>query len=244
MHDFAITTNFTIFMFHPFKFNVSGIWDGKAGFKLDKEAGSVFYILPRYCKSESEIIQFRTEGCFVYHTTNAFEEGDEIVLTACKHIDDLQAISFELSLSDVPKNSKVSINEWRFNLKTKKSSEEGFFKEFNQEFPTINPNYVGIKNQFSYYFRDDVPSMTKFDRKTKELIGYNYEDGFLGGEPFFVPRFKGESEDDGYLMNFVENNKTRKSYFLIVDAMNMKLISKIKLPRRVPQGFHGTWIQQ
>jgi len=45
---------------------------------------SKFGIIPRHARREEEIIWFEAKAGFVFHTVNAWEEGDEIILVACR----------------------------------------------------------------------------------------------------------------------------------------------------------------
>ena len=59
----------------------------------------------------------------------------------------------------------------------------------------------------------------------------------------FLPRDpNSEREDDGYIVAFVHDEKEWKSELQIVNAMNLKLEATVKIPSRVPYGFHGTFI--
>ena len=86
---------------------------------------------------------------------------------------------------------------------------------------------------------------------------FMYPPGCYGGEPMFVPRIissldsctdhGGGAEDDGYVLVFMHNEVTGKSELLVLDASSsggssMELLASIKLPSRVPYGFHGTFI--
>ena len=64
------------------------------------------------------------------------------------------------------------------------------------------------------------------------------------GEFVFVPAESGTSEDDGWLMGFVYDAATDTSSFQIVDAHDFAAapVAVVKLPRRVPYGFHGNWV--
>lgn len=42
-------------------------------------------MLPRYATSDAEMKWFEIDACFVYHTLNAWEDGDNIVLFACRY---------------------------------------------------------------------------------------------------------------------------------------------------------------
>ncbi len=54
----------------------------------------------------------------------------------------------------------------------------------------------------------------------------------------------GSGESDGWLMGFVYDRARDASDLVILDAQRMdaKPVARIKLPARVPQGFHGNWI--
>lgn len=56
----------------------------------------------------------------------------------------------------------------------------------------------------------------------------------------------GANEDDGYVMLYVHNEKTEESNFLVMDATspNLDIVANVKLPRRVPYGFHGLFVSE
>ena len=245
MHDFAISKNHTIFMVHPLILNIEDALSGTAGFKFHKEKSSIFHIGPRYWENQKEFIQFETEGHFIFHTGNAFEENDEIIMTACKYSDELRVLknAFVLENSELEDiGTTVNLVTFKFNMRTKKVKQEIHFPNLSLEFPVINQNYVGIKNQFTYLTCSNKPGILKFDGETNESKIFSFEDGSNCGEVIFAPKIKSKTEDDGYLMTFVYHEKTDSSTFEIFDAKEMKRITKVPIPRRVPSGFHGTWI--
>ncbi|HWO68938.1 MAG TPA: carotenoid oxygenase family protein, partial [Umezawaea sp.] len=56
------------------------------------------------------------------------------------------------------------------------------------------------------------------------------------------PRDASAGEDDGVLMGFVYDRHTDRSELAIVDAQSLQDVASIKLPHRVPAGFHGNWV--
>jgi carotenoid cleavage dioxygenase-like enzyme len=79
--------------------------------------------------------------------------------------------------------------------------------------------------------------------------------GWYAQECSFVPRKKGTSEDDGWLLTFVfdesqldtEGNApiNARSELWVIDAQGMQeVVARILLPQRVPYGLHGCWFSK
>ena len=62
------------------------------------------------------------------------------------------------------------------------------------------------------------------------------------GEFVFHPSPDRSAEDDGVLMGYVHDRATDRSELAILDAQTMQNVASIKLPHRVPSGFHGNWV--
>ena len=63
------------------------------------------------------------------------------------------------------------------------------------------------------------------------------------GEFVFVPRHDDAAEDDGVLMGFVFDPATQRSDLTLLDAGTLETVAAIHLPDRVPNGFHGNWVE-
>ena len=69
--------------------------------------------------------------------------------------------------------------------------------------------------------------------------------GFVAGEPTFVPAAGSDPRsDEGWLMFYLHDENREKTEFVILDANNFANdpVARVKLPQRVPYGFHGSWI--
>ncbi|CAJ2499719.1 Uu.00g025720.m01.CDS01 [Anthostomella pinea] len=80
-------------------------------------------------------------------------------------------------------------------------------------------------------------------------------EGWYAQEPRFVAREQAESEDDGWLLTYVFDESQLNadgacgdetaSELWIIDARNMKdVVTRVKLPQRVPYGLHGAWFSE
>lgn len=87
-------------------------------------------------------------------------------------------------------------------------------------------------------------AVVKYDLATGRSIHHPFGRGRTGGEGVFVPRLQARSEDDGYVMTFVYDDREGTSELVILDAQNFDAapVARVLLPQRLPYGFHGAWI--
>ncbi len=249
-HDMAITENYSILMDLPIVFTEQGLRNKLWTIHHDENLPTRFGVLPRHGNGES-IRWFEFPGCYIYHVVNAWEEGDEVVMYCCKMIDNGRSPSKSYGpyapMVDVLALRAV-LTKWTMNMKTGACKEEQVDDAIN-EFPVINLGLTGRKTRFSYHVSVPDTDTQVFDG----LLKYNLSDGShirhsfgaecFGSEPVFAPRFNAKSEDDGYVISFVSDPETGNSKAVIIDAQNFsdKPVAEVKIPQRVPLGFHGTW---
>jgi carotenoid cleavage dioxygenase-like enzyme len=64
------------------------------------------------------------------------------------------------------------------------------------------------------------------------------------GEPMFVPRPKGEAEDDGVLLSVATYPNGDASQLLILDAATLDEYARATAPHCLPYGFHGQFYRE
>ena len=86
--------------------------------------------------------------------------------------------------------------------------------------------------------------LLKYDFKTQQPTIHDFGQQVEIGEAVFAPKINGQLEDDGYIMLFTYDKQSNSSEFVILDAQKFidEPIARIKLPRRVPHGLHGSWM--
>ncbi|HEY9871969.1 MAG TPA: carotenoid oxygenase family protein [Candidatus Obscuribacterales bacterium] len=255
MHDFAITENYTIFMDLPLTFRLQRMQRGEPAFMFEPDSPSRFGILPRH-GDNSNIRWFEAPACYIFHTMNAYEDGDEVVLVACR----MNATSV-LGSSTQPQEHEGDnpgiqsdipfLHRWRFNLKTGAVQEEQL-DDKPGEFPRVNEQFLGQPTRYGYLGRSAAGSMPKFDG----LIKYDLDSGSsqthefgrerYGGEGVFAPSSHATAEDDGWLLTFVHDEVEGTSELVVVDVKDMTAepVARILIPERVPYGFHGSWVEE
>ena len=91
---------------------------------------------------------------------------------------------------------------------------------------------------------DRYDGLVKYDNENGTSKTHWYGDGKFGSESPFIPSETALDEDDGYVLTFVTDERNDSSEALILDAKNIDRapLAKIKIPQRVPLGFHGCWV--
>ncbi|XP_059665615.1 9-cis-epoxycarotenoid dioxygenase NCED2, chloroplastic-like [Cornus florida] len=246
MHDFAITENYVVIPDQQVVFKLQEMIRGGSPVIYEKNKKSRFGILSKNARNASDIIWVESPETFCFHLWNAWEEPESnevVVIGSCMTPPDS-------IFNECDENLKSVLSEIRLNLKTGESTRRAIIQDSDQinlEAGMVNRNRLGRKTRFAYLAIAEpwpkVSGLAKVDLSTGEVEKFVYGDRRYGGEPFFVPRDpNSEREDDGYIMAFVHDEKTWKSELLIVNAMNLELEASVKLPSRVPYGFHGTFI--
>jgi carotenoid cleavage dioxygenase len=257
MHDFAVTEDYTIFMDLPLTFRQERHKRGEPAFAFEQNRPSRFGILPRYGDNKT-IRWFEAPACYVFHTLNAHEEGDEVVLTACR-MNSTNVLGGAETLEHHRKSNTTGgddnvacLHRWRFNLATGAVGEEAL-DDIASDFPRINENLTGQQTRYGYTARfapsreGDPPrfdGLIKYDLVTGRSETHEFGRGRYGGEGVFVPRPSAVAEDDGWLLTFVHDTIEGQSELVVVNAQDMTAepVARLLIPQRVPYGFHGTWV--
>jgi carotenoid cleavage dioxygenase len=247
MHDFMITQQRALFMDLPVVFDLQAALAGTMPFKWSDDYGARIGIMPR-TGTNADVRWFEIEPCYIFHAMNAWDEGDKVVYDVCR-MNEVWREAGEMQGD----NSEVTLHRYTFDLATGNVKEETL-DDRPMEFPRVAPQRVGLKNRFGFAlaFGDTgsggSPEMMghyKFDLEKGTSQLHSAGAGRNPGEPVFVPAAGADPDsDEGFVMTFVYDGPSDKSELVIADASNFTAppIARVKLPSRVPFGFHGSWI--
>jgi len=245
MHDCAITKNYTIFPDLPLVFDLEKMMSGGGLVNWDADNGCRIGIVPRN-GDDSSMRWFEIEESFLFHVANAWEEGDEVVFQACRSnrggIESTAGVDVTETLGQ--------LHEWRFNMQSGAVTSKALDQDYYCDFPRIHDDLVGHKNRYIYAARFRVEPMPtfageiKYDNTTGAIQVHQFGEHCESGEAVFVPRINATAEDDGYVVCFVYNSQTDTSECQIIDAQRFEEepVARIKIPQRVPHGFHAAWV--
>jgi carotenoid cleavage dioxygenase-like enzyme len=76
------------------------------------------------------------------------------------------------------------------------------------------------------------------------VVTHDFGPGTSVGEGIFVAAEGGTTDEDGWVLSYVFDAARGTSDLVVLDASDLAgpEVAAVELPRRVPAGFHGTWI--
>lgn len=257
-HEMNFTTRFAVFHDHPFFHDVNVLRQHNMRVvRFHRDIPTRFGLMPR---RGNKVTWFEFEPCYVLHTSNAWEEGDWVVIDGCRSHNPMpNAVSEEGALAHMLAYMRLEANNyrWRMNIKTGEVR-EGPIDDLNTEFNKSNQLFHGVRTRYAYHqyipLREDgghtlqFKALVKYDNDTGQYQRWDYGLGVFGSEAPYIPK-KGatrqSNEDDGYVATIVTDSHDWSSACLIFDAKDITKgpIAKIKLPYRIPFGFHANWVR-
>jgi carotenoid cleavage dioxygenase len=246
MHDFVITDQHALFLDAPAVFDLDAVMTGGSAITWKPENGCRIGVLPR-AGSAADVTWYEVDPCFVFHFMNASTDGERITIDAARH--SRMAMPGDLVTDDAEYPSLA-----RFTIDTVRG-----FASWEQlddrpiEFPRINDHRAGLAHRYGY-----CPSMptgpdaevgvfdrlVRYDLQTGATTEHDLGPGRSVGEAVFAPDPDGSAEDDGWLLSFVYDAADDRTDFVILDARDLAAdpVATVRLPARVPHGFHGSWL--
>jgi carotenoid cleavage dioxygenase-like enzyme len=238
MHDFALTAEHVIFMDLPIVFNLDIALKGESDmpYRWDDNYGARFGVMRRD-DPFGPVRWFEIDPCYVFHVANAFETGQTIVLQAVRYP--------ELWRDSGGFDADGVLWSWTIDLPTGKVSERQL-DDRPVEFPRIDDRLAGLPNRYAVSV--GTSKLVRYDLTsgTGEEHAFGTAESPGGpGEAVFVPSSNGPADEaNGWYLGYVYDPARNGSDLVIIDASDFagRPVARIKLPQRVPYGFHGNWI--
>lgn len=243
MHDFVNTENYVIFPLFPCTLSFERVRRGEPVFMWEGDRFNTYFIVTD--RAGREVLRIETDPCHVYHFGNAYEEDDTLVVDALvSKVDPLMPNrNGELASGE---ESAAYLARWTIDLK-KHSIRLSYLDKTSGEFPRFDERFNGYAYRH-LYMAGFGSSKEVFDR----IVHYDLKQGKqtvhgfgkdVPTEPVFVPR--SSEEGDGYLLVVVYRTDEDRSDVVILDAQHVDAepLATIKIPHRIPFGFHGCFFK-
>ena len=241
-HDMFMTPKFLILIDSSVHFNIGRVLEGKSIFAFNPRANLRFALISR---ESGQLLQWFDTGKphAIVHGLNAWEEPDGTIVLWAPVGDDM-----ELELDS--HGNFFFMTEVRLHPTTGQVTMERLDKQYNQEFCNVRTDYYG---RFSEYGVAGILVSAKQDglfsgfiiwdvaaKKIFKKVDYPLNE--YGGEPVVIEKGSDNSRDF-YVGTFTYSEALNESFFVLYDEKG-ELVAKLKIPYRVPYGFHGNWISE
>lgn len=240
MHDMQVSESYAVLYDLPIHFDIAGIQSGNP-FRWMEDLPGRMGLLPR--DGSSSVAQwFDVDPCYMFHSFNAYETAEgRVVLEGCRLPD----------LWTDPSGAEHAPTPWRWELDPSTGlASEGQLHDGAGDFPQVDPRVACRAHQIDYSLSfapgrrvGAAPDgVRKFDRRSGQLQTWSTGPALQPDEAVFVP--VGDAEDAGYLLSMVFDATTNNSFVAVIDATDVQSgpVARVHMPRRVPFGFHGTWL--
>lgn len=231
MHDFAMTAEHIVFMDLPIVFNAEAAAGGGMPFRWDDDYGARLGVLRRD-DPFGEVRWFEIDPCYVFHVANAHDTASGLVLQAIRYP--------ELWRDSGGFDAEGVLWTWTIDLASGTVSESQL-DERGVEFPRIDDRLAGLPARYSVSVGKN--GWVRHDLTSGSAVTHDLGRGGPG-EAVFVPAAGAADESSGYYLGYVYDPERDGSDLVILDASDFAgdPVATIKLPQRVPYGFHGNWI--
>jgi len=250
LHDFAITPNYSIFAQNPVQFNplpfVFGLKPAATCIDLQPNTPTKILLFDRTGK----LTTLETDPCFIFHHGNAYEQDGSIILDSICYPDypTLEAGTDYLNV-DFDRVIAGQLCRFKIDLAAGKVT-KSLLQARSCEFPTVNPNYVGLNYKYCYigaiandFGNAPLQAIMKINVQTGEQEIHSFAPRGFIGEPTFIPSPAATAEDQGWLIVLVFDAIHERTDIVVLDAANItnSPVAIVHLKHHIPFGLHGNF---
>ena len=254
MHDFALTERYVVLFDLPVTFSIDA---AAAGAQLPYTWNPVHPprvgLLPR--KGTCRAVRwFPVDPCWVFHTLNAYDDGDRVVVDLCRY-------EGVYDLSSLAGQGPLTLDRWVVDPAAGAVGRQ-CLDDRQQEFPRVDDRLLSRPHRYGYSaafgplspdavrpsgaVADDAfaHAVLKHDLATGTVQIHDFGPDAVAGEAVFAPASATADEDDGYVMTFVHEPDRGATDLVVLAAQDFTgpPVARVHLPVRVPLGFHGSWL--
>jgi len=249
MHDFALTAEHVVFLDLPLVFDLRTALAQQdvrelrdLPYRWDDEYGARLGVLRRD-DPYGPVRWLDIDPCYVFHIANAYDlasAGDNSVV--------LEVVRYPEIWRDSGKfAADAALWRWKLDLDTG-VVEETQLDDRGVEYPRVDDRLAGAAARYSVAVGSNALVRYDLQRGTASEQRFGGRGSHAApsapSEAVFAPAAGQSDELAGWYLTYVYNPATDGSDLVIIDASDFEgdPVARIRLPRRVPHGFHGNWI--
>lgn len=247
IHDCGLTARFVIILDLPVTFSMRTLIAGHSfPYRWNSRHQARIGLLPRTGRGE-DVIWCQADPVYVFHVANGYDLPDGRVVM------DVIAYDRMFDRSTQGPDSAGRLERWTIDPAAQ-SVDRRILDAAPQEFPRLDERRFGQPYRFCYTMAiapdpsDDSAfagtCLYKHDLEAGGRQVHDFGPGRHPGEFTFVPEGPNAGEEEGYLIGLVVDIPRQETELVILDARRFgeAPVASIRIPHRIPAGFHGNWL--
>ncbi|MFM7735755.1 MAG: carotenoid oxygenase family protein [Alphaproteobacteria bacterium] len=243
LHDMSLTRRFAVVYDQPVTVDFELAMAGHFPFRWNPDYGNRLGFLPREADA-SAITWVDAPIGYCFHPLNAYDREDgSVVIDLCTY-----RSLFASDLRGPFGDGFARLERWVVDPAARTLRATVIDEEHN-EFPRVRESLVGLPHRYGYCASPRAEAEAGWPTLKHDLVGgtrqaFDHGPGRAAGEPVFLPREGGRAEDEGWIMTFVHDLGAGATDLVLLDAADFDrgYVARVRLPERVPFGFHGNWV--
>jgi carotenoid cleavage dioxygenase-like enzyme len=245
VHDFILTECHAVFPIMPLAGSLRRALRGGLPFAWQPELGGHVGVMRRDGGAAS-LRWFHAETGYVFHVMNAWEEDGRILADVMRYEEPPLFPRADGKPTD-PARATPYLCRWTIDPD---GGTDAFtsqtLDDLSGEFPRVDDRRAGRSYRHGWFVgsrEDAFDTLAHLDHVTGTRTLLELPPGDATSEPVFVPRAPDAAEGDGWVLAVIWRGAERRSELLVLraDAIQDRPVATVRLPQRVPFGFHGNW---
>ena len=246
VHDFAVTASHVVFPVLPLTGDLGRARSGGPAFAWEPERGGFLGVMRRD-RGAADLSWIACESRFAFHVMNAFDdEAGSIVIDLVEY--DAPPL-FPRADGGPADAGDARLCRWRVDPAARTVRRE-LLDALPGEFPRIDERHAGLPYRYGMRIcRIDeagTEAIVRHDLRGGGRSLFTLPPGERASEAVFVAEAEGSAEGEGWLLTLVWRPEHDDSVLLVLDAraLGQGPVASVAMPRRVPFGFHGSWVPE
>jgi carotenoid cleavage dioxygenase len=237
MHAVALTRRFVVVLDLPVCYrDAAALVGARFPYSWRAQRPARIGLIPRW-HDAAEPRWFAIDPCYVFHSANAYDDGDRVVLDATAHP---RAFDTAADAAGPP-----CLRRWTLDLRSGAVRMRPLVPARAPEAAIVDERVRGRRHRYLFGVTGGHRlALTRLDLRTGTLRSHEFEAGLVPGRPVFVPGAGSDAEGAGWLVVAVEDAGSRCGDLMVFDASDLAGPPRatVGLPVGLPAEGRITWL--
>ncbi len=250
VHDFALTATKALFVVTPLalpKYPIALLLGQRSfadSLRWQPELGTRIAVLDR---KTGHVDWLRTDPFMMFHTANAWDEGDDIVVDLVVFPDGhiLQALG-DVMVGSIQNLPHAFLE--RLHIRKDGRVERRRLSDVPMEFPRVMGRFSQTEatrvHGVSWHERGFIGAPVVVDLATGKAERAPVTTSMIAGEGVPVTKPNASTERDVWVLSLILDAPKKRTELWVLDGADLAAppVARVILPHVVPLGFHGNWV--